>query len=599
MPDQDNMPDVHDDPEFHGLPMGEKHKVLMSLDADYRGLPPSEQAKALDEMHYGPAPQPTDKGTTGGWRDRLANTIDKWRGGPEKVVTGAAQRFGLPTNPDEAQHFMGQDPGQKNALMEAIDAHARAGEKSPVGYVPLLGPTAVSAAEHGKRGEYGEMLGDIGAGVATMAPFHGPGMKLADAAGKVVREPGGAMRPTLKAASEVGGAVAGAEAAKGAGGASPYIGAGIGYKAAPRLLDAVLPERAPAKTTPFRQNIERTNWTPEGEPGQGASAGTPRKSLVDDVLKVPEPRAGDNPDVGSVPRKRLLNMAQQGKPGAGEQLGKTGKSVLYTPKEGTGYPEPREKVSFARPGQGSDASAEGRPVSRKGPDSRTGTAGPKAKIGAETYSVKPVSYKNYPKGEKAAGGIHYKILDNAGKDTGATIDGGVEGNKMIIDWIGHHDDPEFTPGPRALRDVFDQLKKNHPEVETIEWNRVSGSHAERGTARGSVNEGEYWDKVGSNYTKTPLKARGRLKDDMSKSPAPPAGYKPSEKVQTMSDKPRDLGPEWDEQQWEHELQRNKSILRNPNASAEERRIAQSRIDDAESTRKERSKGNAATKKKQQ
>jgi hypothetical protein len=50
-------PDVQtvlQDDDFKQLQPVEKHKVLLSIDPDYKGLPPQEQAKALDVIQYGP-----------------------------------------------------------------------------------------------------------------------------------------------------------------------------------------------------------------------------------------------------------------------------------------------------------------------------------------------------------------------------------------------------------------------------------------------------------------------------------------------------------------------------------------------------------------
>jgi len=58
---------------------------------------------------------------------------------------------------------------------------------------------------------------------------------------------------------------------------------------------------------------------------------------------------------------------------------------------------------------------------------------------------------------------------------------------------------------------------------------------------------------------------------------PMPGYTPSEKAATMAPPRRSLGPEFEEQQRSHEMERNKAILRNPRATAEDRRIAQSRL----------------------
>jgi hypothetical protein len=56
-----------------------------------------------------------------------------------------------------------------------------------------------------------------------------------------------------------------------------------------------------------------------------------------EVTTLPAPRdplPGEKPgNMASVPRGRLLNLARQGRPGAGEQLQNTGKTVLYTTPE--------------------------------------------------------------------------------------------------------------------------------------------------------------------------------------------------------------------------------------------------------------------------
>lgn len=59
------------------------------------------------------------------------------------------------------------------------------------------------------------------------------------------------------------------------------------------------------------------------------------------------------------------------------------------------------------------------------------------------------------------------------------------------------------------------------------------------------------------------------------------GYKPSEKASTMSAAPRDLGPEFNAGEREHEIQRNKSIIRNPRATPEEIAIAKARLKEAQ------------------
>jgi flagellar biosynthesis GTPase FlhF len=58
---------------------------------------------------------------------------------------------------------------------------------------------------------------------------------------------------------------------------------------------------------------------------------------------------------------------------------------------------------------------------------------------------------------------------------------------------------------------------------------------------------------------------------------PLTGYKPSEKVSTMSAPTKNLGPEFEQGEVAHEIARNKEILRNPKATAEDKTIAQARL----------------------
>jgi hypothetical protein len=54
-------------------------------------------------------------------------------------------------------------------------------------------------------------------------------------------------------------------------------------------------------------------------------------------------------------------------------------------------------------------------------------------------------------------------------------------------------------------------------------------------------------------------------------------YKPSEKVETLSAPAKDLGPEFRAGEVAHEINRYRGILRNPVATAEDRRVAEQRL----------------------
>lgn len=74
-----------------------------------------------------------------------------------------------------------------------------------------------------------------------------------------------------------------------------------------------------------------------------------KTTKVPAVSVIPEPRPefpGENPGyMSSVPRSRLVEQANAGKPGAGTMLQNLGKTVIYAPP--TGYPGPR--VTIAAP----------------------------------------------------------------------------------------------------------------------------------------------------------------------------------------------------------------------------------------------------------
>jgi hypothetical protein len=81
---------------------------------------------------------------------------------------------------------------------------------------------------------------------------------------------------------------------------------------------------------------------PKPAAGEVGSAGT---APSPEVMHFPEPRAlqpGDKPgSMYSIPRDELTGAAQRGAPGAGDVLRNINKPIIYTPREGVGYPGPR------------------------------------------------------------------------------------------------------------------------------------------------------------------------------------------------------------------------------------------------------------------
>lgn len=126
------------------------------------------------------------------------------------------------------------------------------------------------------------------------------------------------------------------------------------------------------------------------------------------------------------------------------------------------------------------------------------------------------------------------------------------------------------------------------------WSVGRESVLPEAAGRGAPGAGDVLRNIGKPIIYTPREGVGypgpkSITEDGSAAAAPapppsitePPNYKQSEKAATMSAKPRDLGPEWSAGELQHEIQRNKSIIRNPRATAEDIAIAKDRLRDAQ------------------
>jgi hypothetical protein len=75
-------------------------------------------------------------------------------------------------------------------------------------------------------------------------------------------------------------------------------------------------------------------------------------------------------------------------------------------------------------------------------------------------------------------------------------------------------------------------------------------------------------------------ARANAPVDIVPEALPEAGYRPSEKAETMSAPTKDLGSDFKVNEWKHEIDRNNGVINNPAATIEERSIASDRLRDA-------------------
>jgi hypothetical protein len=459
--------DWQNDPDFHQLPLAEKHKVLLSADPDYKALPPQEQSKALNSIHYG-------AGGAGTGAEFTKNKLSNEQGGgittkgagtaAGNVLKQQAVSTFSPTNMAKSAGLMAIDPLNVHSLPGAYDeakagwqrGHGllgKIGESVTSGLGSYVGMSGKSAAEHGERGEGGAILGEAAVPVAELAAGEAIGRgvpALRKVGGEHLYTPEGTLKPTVKTIGQVGGMVGGgAYGAAHGNPAAAVIGAGSGYRLGPSLIEKAFPYRPspefpgaplpaasdfyahegaernairtknealnrqqareaarqeklqpiPTDTpTPIspgaplpsandfyaKEGAERNAILARGEGEKPASPEFPGAHLPSmedfyskrgeelnairrrginepkptagevgsagtapspEVMHFPEPRAlqpGDKPgSMYSIPRDELTGAAQRGAPGAGDVLRNINKPIIYTPREGVGYPGPR------------------------------------------------------------------------------------------------------------------------------------------------------------------------------------------------------------------------------------------------------------------
>ncbi len=235
-------------------------------------------------------------------------------------------------------------------------------------------------------------------------------MPTSEGIARTMRTEKGTLRPLVRGLSRAGGAIAGS--ALGSGGAI------VGGLTAPSIADALIPDlpkvpepsmaaKQAATAMPQNERIASLKpWAakpPEADPFAGATrtsqvtasgpelpppapsnvtstgggpatlpgpASAPPNLRVmkpaSPVAVVPEPTHGDPRWAASVKRSGpLTDMAARGHEGAGQQLQNIGKSVIFTPREGVGYPGPRLSVPLGAPTELPPPAVEPQPVRPK------------------------------------------------------------------------------------------------------------------------------------------------------------------------------------------------------------------------------------------
>lgn len=574
---------------FNGLPMGEKHKVLLATNPDYAGLPPAEQVKALDAIHNGPAPSQ-------GLRNNLADRIDQGRGMVERGVTSAMQGMGLPTNPDEADKFVMGDPNE-SAIGGMVRSHMEAGAKDPVGYVPMLGPIAVRASEHANTGQYPEMAGDLAAGVATVSPFKDvagrAGTNLGQRVAKATRTPEGDLGPVTSKAASAAGGVAGMTAGykMTPKGVPPYYGAAaggaVGGGMGTALADRMIPKVKPPNPTPFKG--DNLNWTPPGEM-LGPESPTPAQlSLgrrVGERTAAAEAASGEAVPVSKSPAN-YRGPESVPKPAPPSPFGNAIPSrgplpnqPLPSVPQGNPTPFPRlvdrteaariaaEEAEARKPVPASQSPGTYRgPTKPQPPESAAIAEGPTgarhaAVRGAQADVARRNARQFVPTGDAPSApsgiGVPGSPQQEAGYQAPVLKIPEPKGKQPKVT-------PEQVPGPdtagkgnlltpgakRGVEGFGDEhVRRGRPVLYTQEQypgRRLEGTLADRlGQSSPTLSQRTGGNGAGGN-------GGGN-------------GYKPTEKAATMSGERRNLGPEFDAQQREEMIGRYKGILRHPDAT---------------------------------
>lgn len=429
-----------DDPDFKALPLGEKHKAMLSMDSDYAGLPPQEQQKALKAIHYGPDPEMPSNNS------RQAN---------EFLLGAASGASGLKETQDPI-------PDTASALANANDVNTVGLPKTARGapssdYQPgpvssYLGPlgglleTGKSLFSPAKEGEDPEDVaerrahaagtvtgmagtGMIGEGVARAPEVAARVGEVRGNIGNAIHEPEtGDLTPAAQRKSELVGAGVGTVAGGGAGlmGGHPVYGAmsggAIGHRLAPGLMETMFPEsaeRVAARNDPYAR-IAPGPQVPKGglpvpKPGpydiRAAGPEVPKGGLpgqsVGSPITIPEIPEPSVPSSRKAPvlegegrpatwtNEKVKELASWGDPDAIEQARNRGFGRIPQRFSATQL-NPREVVKFDENGAPvNEGESVGQPIEQNAPKAQPQGLG-KSRLAEETPPARTASEKYTP-----------------------------------------------------------------------------------------------------------------------------------------------------------------------------------------------------------
>lgn len=419
------------------------------------------------------------------------------------------------------------------------DVRAKIGEAVTSGLGSLVGMSGESAAQHAAKGEGGAILGEAAVpAVMAAAPLALEGTKvLRGKVGEGIHTAEGELKPMAKTVGQVGGGLAGA--AYGLKELNPYAavtGGAAGYKLGPSLMEKMFPAPAPKPIFPgaaFPDVGEfYTNKGTEMNAVRRQTEQSARQAAREAKANAPEP---PEPELGSLENPGFHSKIPTRMP-------KPAPVEVPTPELGT--PE------------------------NPGWHSKIPTRMPPS---AETLVPEP------PLGSPENPGWHSKVPNRMPR-TGASAvapepavgEGPALPKAQVVKLpVPHEPLPGENPGFMA----------SIPRGRLLDLGRQGRSGA-----------GQQLQNIGKSVLYVPEEYPGPRQPAIEAAPEaslqhvgvkPVTEYRPSEKAGVMSGKRKDLGPEFESGEQAHEIERNKSILRNPKATPEDRRIAQTRLDEME------------------
>jgi hypothetical protein len=282
-----------------------------------------------------------------------------------KALSGAGLPTSLANIPDWFHHLIGTAKDSEPWWKPVREAIKNPTQENIVAAVPFIGPMSVSMAKDVREGNYSDAAGTMAGGIGAVlgAKQVSPGLK----AGKTelaeaTRTPANKLTPATRGLTRAGATVLGSATLGPGGGIAGALGG-------PAIADALLPERPPPTNFMGGAYSEFAGESGKAVPlSQSPNASRLLLAKMDFLQKqkaaaaaatqvIPEPRATlptDKPGaMWSIGReKELPAAARRGAPGAGDVMQNLNQPIIYTPKEGAGYPGPRKLSDLSGEMQG-------------------------------------------------------------------------------------------------------------------------------------------------------------------------------------------------------------------------------------------------------